>query len=219
MPVAMPPAMRPWWPNLWNAALAPPLGNALRRVLLSSLQGAAVTALQIDGVLHEFSSIPGVREDVTDIVLNVKALGPSHAQRRPAQDASHRGRPRRSARQSHPDRFRHRNPHPDLVLCTLDAGRAPFHGIHGRDRQGLCARQPETARKTAPSASSPSMRCIRRCARFPTAWKTAASDRSPITTSSRCRSKPTARCRRRRGGDRRAHPAGPAAALHQLRRA
>ena len=50
------------------------LGNALRRVLLSSLQGAAVTAIQIDGVLHEFSSIPGVREDVTDIVLNVKSL-------------------------------------------------------------------------------------------------------------------------------------------------
>lgn len=50
------------------------LGNAIRRVLLSSLQGAAVTAIHIDGVLHEFSSIPGVREDVTDIVLNVKAL-------------------------------------------------------------------------------------------------------------------------------------------------
>lgn len=50
------------------------LGNALRRILLSSLQGAAVTALQIDGVLHEFSSIEGVREDVTDIVLNIKAL-------------------------------------------------------------------------------------------------------------------------------------------------
>jgi DNA-directed RNA polymerase subunit alpha len=51
------------------------LGNALRRVLLSSLQGAAVTAVQIDGVLHEFSSIPGVREDVTDIVLNIKSIG------------------------------------------------------------------------------------------------------------------------------------------------
>ena len=50
------------------------LGNALRRVLLSSLQGAAVTAIQIDGVLHEFSSIAGVREDVTDIVLNVKEI-------------------------------------------------------------------------------------------------------------------------------------------------
>lgn len=50
------------------------LGNSLRRVLLSSLQGAAVTAIQIDNVVHEFSSIPGVREDVTDIVLNIKAL-------------------------------------------------------------------------------------------------------------------------------------------------
>jgi DNA-directed RNA polymerase subunit alpha len=50
------------------------LGNSLRRVLLSSLQGAAVTAIQIDGVLHEFSSVNGVREDVTDIVLNVKQM-------------------------------------------------------------------------------------------------------------------------------------------------
>src|SRR5215469_1772550 len=50
------------------------LGNSLRRVLLSSLQGAAVTSIKIDGVLHEFSSLAGVREDVTDIVLNVKAV-------------------------------------------------------------------------------------------------------------------------------------------------
>jgi DNA-directed RNA polymerase subunit alpha len=50
------------------------LGNALRRVLLSSLQGAAVTSIQIEGVLHEFSSVAGVKEDVTDIVLNVKQL-------------------------------------------------------------------------------------------------------------------------------------------------
>ncbi len=50
------------------------LGNALRRVLLSSLQGGAVTSIKIDGVLHEFSVIPGVREDVTDIVLNIKGL-------------------------------------------------------------------------------------------------------------------------------------------------
>ena len=50
------------------------LGNSLRRVLLSSLQGAAVTAVQIDGVVHEFSSIEGVREDVVDIVLNIKQL-------------------------------------------------------------------------------------------------------------------------------------------------
>jgi DNA-directed RNA polymerase subunit alpha len=50
------------------------LGNALRRILLSSLQGAAVTSVQIDNVLHEFSSIAGVREDVTDIILNIKEI-------------------------------------------------------------------------------------------------------------------------------------------------
>ena len=50
------------------------LGNSLRRVLLSSLEGCAVTSLKIDGVLHEFSTIPGVKEDVTEIVLNMKSL-------------------------------------------------------------------------------------------------------------------------------------------------
>jgi DNA-directed RNA polymerase subunit alpha len=50
------------------------LGNSLRRVLLSSLQGAAVTSIKIEGALHEFISLPGVREDVTDIVLNVKQI-------------------------------------------------------------------------------------------------------------------------------------------------
>ena len=52
----------------------PTLGNALRRVLLSSLQGAAITAVRIDGVLHEFSTLPGVIEDVTEIVLNLKQV-------------------------------------------------------------------------------------------------------------------------------------------------
>lgn len=50
------------------------LGNALRRVLLSSLQGTAITSVRIEGVLHEFSTIPGVKEDVTDIVLNLKGV-------------------------------------------------------------------------------------------------------------------------------------------------
>jgi DNA-directed RNA polymerase subunit alpha len=50
------------------------IGNALRRILLSSLQGSAITSIQVQGVLHEFSSIPGVREDLTDIILNVKGV-------------------------------------------------------------------------------------------------------------------------------------------------
>src|SRR5689334_21234523 len=49
-------------------------GNSLRRVLLSSLEGSAVTAVKIEGVAHEFSTLPGVREDVTDIILNLKNL-------------------------------------------------------------------------------------------------------------------------------------------------
>lgn len=53
------------------------LGNSLRRILLSSLQGAAITAIQIQGVVHEFSSIAGVREDVTDLILNIKGVSVS----------------------------------------------------------------------------------------------------------------------------------------------
>ena len=50
------------------------IGNSLRRILLSSIQGPAITMINIDGVMHEFSSIPGVREDVTEIILNLKQL-------------------------------------------------------------------------------------------------------------------------------------------------
>jgi DNA-directed RNA polymerase subunit alpha len=98
------------------------LGNALRRVLLSSLQGAAVTAVQIDGVVHEFSSIAGAREDVTDIVLNIKQIALR----------MHVDGPRRLT-------LRGKGPgevtagmiattadievlNPELVLCTLDDG-------------------------------------------------------------------------------------------------
>ncbi|MDO5726611.1 MAG: DNA-directed RNA polymerase subunit alpha, partial [Bowdeniella nasicola] len=50
------------------------LGNSLRRTLLSSIPGASVTSIRIDGVLHEFSTIPGIKEDVTEIILNIKNL-------------------------------------------------------------------------------------------------------------------------------------------------
>src|SRR5699024_733170 len=50
------------------------LGNSLRRTLLSSIPGAAVTSIRIDGVLHEFSTVPGVKEDVTEFILNLKSL-------------------------------------------------------------------------------------------------------------------------------------------------
>lgn len=63
----------PLWLNLWKV-FGTTLGNSLRRVLLSSLPGVAVTSLKIDGVLHEISTVEGVKEDVTEIVLNVKGV-------------------------------------------------------------------------------------------------------------------------------------------------
>ncbi len=98
------------------------LGNALRRVLLSSLQGAAVTAIQIEGVLHEFSSIPGVREDVTDIVLNIKSLGlRMHAEgpKRMSLNATGPAVVTAGMIESGPDI---EIMDPDLVICTLDDG-------------------------------------------------------------------------------------------------
>ncbi len=98
------------------------LGNALRRILLSSLQGAAVTSIQVDGVLHEFSSITGVREDVTDIVLNVKLValrmhgeGPKRMRLR----ADGPGEVRAAQIETGHD-IEVMNP--DLVICTLDDG-------------------------------------------------------------------------------------------------
>ena len=88
------------------------LGNALRRILLSSLQGAAVTAMQIDGVLHEFSSIPGVREDVTDIVLNVKQLALRMHGDGPKRMVLTATGPGEVTRRADPDRARHRRDEP-----------------------------------------------------------------------------------------------------------
>jgi DNA-directed RNA polymerase subunit alpha len=98
------------------------LGNALRRVLLSSLQGAAITSVQIDGVLHEFSSIPGVREDVTDIILNIKAI---------AIKMQAEGSKRLTLRKQGPGAVKAGDIqttgdiqilNPDMVICTLDEG-------------------------------------------------------------------------------------------------
>jgi DNA-directed RNA polymerase subunit alpha len=98
------------------------LGNALRRVLLSSLQGAAVTSIQIDGVLHEFSSIAGVHEDVTDIVMNVKNLGiQMHSETTGKMTLEAKGPGVVTARQidtGHDIDVMD----PDLVICTLDDG-------------------------------------------------------------------------------------------------
>ena len=96
------------------------LGNSLRRILLSSIRGAAVTAIQIDGVLHEFTSIKGVREDVTDIVLNVKSLdlkGSFEGSKKLILDAKGPGEIKASDITSVPDV---EILNPELVICNLD---------------------------------------------------------------------------------------------------
>jgi len=98
------------------------LGNGLRRVLLSSLQGAAVTSVKIDGVLHEFSSIPGVREDVVDIVLNIKSMGlrmDAEGPKRITLEAKGPGVATAGQIETGPDI---EVMDPDLVICTLDDG-------------------------------------------------------------------------------------------------
>ncbi len=96
------------------------LGNSLRRILLSSIRGTAVTAIQIDGVLHEFTSIKGVREDVTDIVLNIKSLAlksSSENSKKLVLDAKGPGEIKASNINSVAD-IEILNP--DLIICNLD---------------------------------------------------------------------------------------------------
>ena len=102
------------------------LGNSLRRILLSSIRGTAVTAVQIDGVLHEFTSIKGVREDVTDIVLNVKSLAlksDSETAKKLILDAKGPGEIKASDITPVADL---EILNPDLVICNLDEN-TKFH--------------------------------------------------------------------------------------------
>ena len=132
------------------------LGNALRRVLLSSLQGAAITTVHIDGVLHEFSSIPGVREDVTNIVLNIKEIAlrvHSEGVKRMVLKKEGPGEAKAGDIEAGSDV---EILNPEHVICTLDQGasiRMEFTGRHG---QGLRAGRAQPARGCADRARSPS---------------------------------------------------------------
>ena len=124
------------------------LGNAIRRILLSSLQGAAVTAVQIDGVLHEFSSIAGVREDVTDIVLNIKQLAlrmHGEGPKRMTLTATGPGEVRAGQITATHDID---IMNPELVICTLDDGiklGMEFTVELGKGYQPASANRPEDA--------------------------------------------------------------------------
>ena len=98
------------------------LGNALRRVLLSSLQGAAVTSIKMEGVLHEFSSLAGVREDVTDIVLNIKQIAIRMQGDQPKRLMLNATGPGEVTAGQISVSGDMEVMNPELVLCTLDTG-------------------------------------------------------------------------------------------------
>jgi DNA-directed RNA polymerase subunit alpha len=115
------------------------LGNALRRILLSSLQGAAVTAIHIDGVLHEFSSIPGVREDVTDLGPQHQADRAAHGRRRSEADAPARPGPGRGEGRPDRDRPRYRDPEFRSRAVHARPGRHAQHRVHRELGKGYIA--------------------------------------------------------------------------------
>ena len=159
------------------------LGNALRRVLLSSLQGAAITSVHIDGVLHEFSSIPGVREDVTDIVLNIKEIAlRQHAE----------GIKRMVLKKEGPGVARAGDIeggadieilNPDHVICTLDQGAAIRMEFTTSTGKGYVHGGAQPPGRRADRLSFRSTRSTARCARCPIAWRTPARAKSSTTTS------------------------------------
>ena len=159
------------------------IGNALRRVLLSSIEGAAITAVKIDGVLHEFSPIQGVVEDATDIILNLKQI-PLDLPRRLHQDAvSARRQGRRSARARHRGRSGRRDSRARCAHRDGRRGRQAPHGAAHQARPRLRRRPTRTSTRISASAGFRSTRSTRRSRRSTTWSRPRASDRRPTTTS------------------------------------
>ena len=194
------------------------LGNALRRVLLSSLQGAAITTVQIDGVLHEFSSIPGVREDVTDIILNIKEIAlrmHSEGVKRMVLKKEG-GRHRRAPATSRPAPTS-RSSTPTTSSATLDQGASIRMEFTADIGQGLRAgrAQPSGRRADRPDPGrqplQPGQEGLlqgREYPRGPDPRLRQADDDGRDRRLGEARG---------RGGARRPHPAGPALRVHQLR--
>ena len=114
------------------------IGNSLRRILLSSIQGSAITAIQIDGVLHEFSSIKGVREDVTDIVLNLKSLSLkvlSDGVKKLILDVKGPGEIKAKDIDVNPEVT---ILNPDLVICHLDENTKFHMELYAKTGKGYC---------------------------------------------------------------------------------
>ena len=119
------------------------LGNSLRRTLLSSIPGAAVTQVRFDDALHEFATIAGVKEDVTDIILNLKDLVLRVRGRRAGHPAPRRPRPGRRHRRRHPDDGRRRDPQPRPAHRHAQRQGPAGHRHHRRAGPGLRVGRPQ----------------------------------------------------------------------------
>ena len=158
------------------------IGNALRRVLLSSIEGAAITAVKIEGVLHEFQSIPGVVEDATDIILNLKQIPFKLAGDAPKAIYLRADQPgvvtsgmiETDADVEVLDK--------DVYIATVSEGGKLDMEMRLKRGRGYVA-PTRTSTRIWASASFRSTRCTRRFASATTRWKPRVSDRSPITTS------------------------------------
>ena len=168
------------------------LGNSLRRVLLSSLSGAAVEAIQIDGVQHEFTTVEGVYEDVTDIVLNVKGLVFRSMGTGDEAEASISVDGPTTVTGGDfdiPAEFELVNP--DHVICTLGAGSHLTMRMRIGVGRGYVSGE-DNERETR-SGSFTSTRSTRPCAAARRPSRPAALVVTPTTTVSCSRSRPTAR--------------------------
>ena len=156
------------------------LGNALRRVLINSLPGAAVTSVSIDGVQHEFSTVPGVKEDVTELILNLKELALKlYTDQVKMVEVSAQGPCELTAADIRVD-DEVEIVNPDLHIATLGEG-AKLHMWLSLDRGRAMSVPTRTRRPRCPSASFPSIPSTPPSARSTTWWKTPAWARSRTT--------------------------------------
>ena len=163
------------------------VGNALRRVLLSSIEGAAITAIRVEGVLHEFSPIPGAMEDTTDLILNLKRLPLK-------MHVEHPKTLLLKTSEAGEVRAKHITPDPDLEILDPEAyiatlGQGSTLSVEMRVKQG---RGYQSADKNFDEDLSIGWtRSTRRSRRSTTSSRTRASARPPTTRSSPSRSGPT----------------------------
>jgi hypothetical protein len=194
------------------------VGNAIRRVLLSSLQGASVVGLRINGVLHEFSTVAGVTEDVTDIVLNLKEVRVKLHDGATEEVAHLRVKgPAGGDRRRHPGRAERGDPEPESPHRHARQGRRPRHGAgdpaRPRLRRGERNKREDDPVGTIPidAIFSPVTKVNFTVTNARVGQRTDYDRlRLEVHTDGSVRPEDA-------GGLRRAHPAGPAQHLHQLR--